>query len=293
MKRLVAFSTVPIALVTGGFLWVTAPDPLPASRINALQGDADQGRSVFLAAGCGSCHMAPDRTADPLVLSGGRAFQSAFGTFLAPNISPDPEHGIGAWDQVQFVNAVMRGVSPEGRHYYPAFPYTAYIKADMQDIVDLYAYMQTLPADATPSRAHDLGFPYGIRRGVGLWKALFLSEDWVVTGPMTPAEERGRYLAEALSHCAECHTPRNTLGALDHDRWMLGAPNPSGQGRIPPIAGPEFTWTHFDISAYLETGFTPDFDVVGGTMADVVTALGQLEKADLDAIAAYILRIDE
>ncbi|MGY6549286.1 MAG: c-type cytochrome [Roseinatronobacter sp.] len=288
-KSLIAAAGL-VGLVAAGLWWVSAPDPIEAASITALTGDATAGRAVYLAAGCASCHMAPGSGADPLVLSGGRALVSDFGTFHAPNISTDPVHGIGRWTQAQFVNAVQRGVSPDGAHYYPAFPYTSYIRADTQDIVDLYAYMMTLPADATPSRAHELGFPFSLRRGVGLWKARYLRPDWVVTGDLSPAEERGRYLSEALAHCAECHTPRGTFGGLDLARWHEGAPNPSGTGRIPAIAGAGFTWTAFDISAYLGSGLTPDFDVVGGSMADVVSNLRELDRDDLDAIAAYILR---
>lgn len=274
-----------------GFWWLTAPNPQPASDFAQIIGDAQAGRAIYLAGGCASCHKAQGTDADPLVLVGGRAFASDFGTFYAPNISMDDTHGIGRWEFAEFANAVMHGVSPDGDHYYPAFPYAAYGKADMQDIADLYAYMRTLPADATPSRAHDLGFPFTIRRGLGLWKALFLSKDWVITSDLTAQETRGRYLVEALAHCAECHTPRNVLGGLRVADWMTGAPNPSGRGRIPAIAGPDFNWTAFDVSAYLETGFTPQFDVVGGSMADVVQSIKELDKADLDAIAAYIVAL--
>ncbi len=278
----------------GAAAWVvTAPRPMDAAALDALEGDVKRGETIFLAAGCGSCHKAPGSQPDPLVLTGGREFASDFGTFLAPNISSDPDHGIGAWSQAEFINAVMRGISPDGAHYYPAFPYTSYIRAEAQDFADLYAFMQTLPADDTASEPHRIGFPFNIRRAVGLWKALYLREDWVITGDLSTEQERGRYLAESLSHCAECHTPRNLLGALDQDRWHLGAPNPSGTGRIPAIAGESFTWTEFDVSAYLETGMTPDFDVVGGTMAPVVRNLQQLEKSDLDAIAAYVMRASQ
>lgn len=291
MRRGLAISLGIVLLVIGaGLWWLSAPDPLDTDSLAGMEGDAEAGRDIFLAAGCGSCHMAPGSDVDPLLLTGGREFPSDFGTFIAPNISPDPDHGIGDWSQAEFINATMRGISPDGRHYYPAFPYTSYVRAEVQDMADLYAYMMSLPADATPSRAHDLGFPFNIRRGVGLWKALFLRDDWVITGDLTEDEERGRYLAEALSHCAECHTPRSALGALDHDQWLLGAPNPSGRGRIPAIAGEGFDWTAFDISAYLDTGFTPDFDVVGGTMAAVVNNLHKLSSSERDAIAAYILR---
>ncbi len=279
------------ALLAGATGWVaSAPAPLPRAEVASLDGDADAGEAVFRAGGCASCHMGPGDDADPLVLSGGQTLASDYGTFRVPNISPDPQHGIGAWTQAQFINAVMRGVAPDGRHYYPAFPYTAYGKARPQDMADLYAYIMTLPADATPSQPHALGFPYNLRRGVGLWKRLYRDDAWVVTGDLTAPEQRGRYLAEALAHCAECHTPRNRLGGLDTARWLAGAPDPSGDGRIPTLRAPGFDWSAGDISAYLGSGFTPDYDVVGGSMAKVVDNLGHLPDDDLDAIAAYILR---
>ena len=275
-------------------LWtISAPRRLPPDLLADMTGDPMAGKDVFAAAGCASCHKGEARDADPLILTGGRRFDTAFGSFVAPNISMDATHGIGGWTWPQFANAVMRGVSPDGAHYYPAFPYASYVRADVQDIADLWAYMRTLPEDATPSGAHDLAFPYTLRRAVGLWKWLYLDADWIIPAPLTPEETRGRYLAEGLAHCAECHTPRTRLGGLDVARWMQGAPNPSGRGNIPAIAGPGFTWDQFDISAYLETGFTPEFDVVGGSMADVVSSLGALPKSDLDAIAAYILRVGQ
>ncbi len=293
MRKFVLIAAL-LAIVAGAMLWITsAPRPMDAATLEEFEGDTERGEKIFFAAGCGSCHMATERDADPLVLTGGREFVSDFGVFIAPNISPDPEHGIGTWSQAEFMNAVMRGISPQGAHYYPAFPYTSYIRAEPQDVADLYAYIRTLPADATPSQPHRIGFPFNIRRSVGLWKLLYLREDWVITGDLTAEEARGRYLAEALSHCAECHTPRNALGALDTARWHKGAANPSGTGRIPAIAGDDFGWTEFDVSAYLETGLTPGFDVVGGSMAQVVRNLQQLDKADLDSLAAYVIRASE
>ena len=290
MRKLLSGLATLGLIAAGAAWWLSAPRPLDAQMLADLTGDAEAGETIFLASGCSSCHRGAEREADPLVLTGGREFESDFGTFIAPNISPDPDHGIGNWSKPEFINAVMRGISPEGTHYYPAFPYTSYIKANPQDMADLYAYMMTLPRDATPSQPHDLGFPFNIRRSVGLWKTLFLREDWAVTGDLTSEETRGRYLSEALAHCAECHTPRNALGALNRAEWNRGAPNPSGRGRIPAIAGPDFDWSAFDISAYLSSGLTPDFDVVGGSMADVVGNLRQLDRSELDAIAAYILR---
>lgn len=290
MKRAITVLAA-LAVLGGAVGWfITRPVTLPDTVSERLSGDAQAGERVFLAGGCASCHMGTEDDADPKILSGGAAFQTQFGTFYAPNISPDPTQGIGGWTQDAFLNAVMRGVSPDGQHYYPAFPYTSYAKADPQDIADLYAYMMALPADATPSRAHELAFPFSIRRSVGVWKTFYMTQDYAVTGDLTAQETEGRYLAEALAHCAECHTPRDALGGLQTANWFQGAPNPSGDGRIPPLAGEDFTWTAFDISAYLETGFTPSFDVAGGSMAKVIANLGQLDKTELDAIAAYILR---
>jgi len=290
MKR-AAYLVLALGLLGGAAAWfMSRPVTLPASVSERLTGDAQAGERIFLAGGCASCHMGTTDGADPKLLVGGAQFDTQFGTFYAPNISPDPDHGIGGWTQGEFLNAVMRGVSPNGQHYYPAFPYTSYAKADPKDMADLYAYIMTLPADATPSRSHDLSFPFNIRRSVGIWKTLFMTTDWGVTGDLTAEEAQGRYLAEALAHCAECHTPRNALGGMQTASWLRGAPNPSGSGRIPAIAGDSFTWTAFDISAYLETGFTPDFDVAGGSMSKVIANLGQLDKPELDAIAAYVLR---
>ncbi len=250
-----------------------------------MTGDAIAGEMVFHAAGCASCHSAEGTDA----LAGGSAFPSDFGTFYAPNISTDPEHGIGSWDDYAIANAMMAGVSPNGAHYYPAFPYTTYSKMTARDAVDLIAHLRTLPADATPSREHDVGFPFNIRRSLGGWKFLFASSDWTVQDVPTPELERGRYLVEALGHCAECHTPRNALGGLKTDNWMRGAANPSGEGRIPSIHPDDLGWSEFDISAYLQSGFTPDFDTVGGEMVDVVDNMSKLTDEDRSAIAAYLV----
>lgn len=280
-----------LAILGAAIGWyLTAPNPLTASDIPDRAGDADHGEQVFWAAGCASCHAAEDAEAEErLILTGGRAFPSDFGTFYAPNISMDPDHGIAGWTEAEFLSAVMRGVSPEGQHYYPAFPYTTYARAGMSDLQDLWAFMQTLPADATPSRDHDVGFPFSIRRSLGGWKLLFASDDWVIQGDdLSPEVLRGRYLVESLGHCGECHTPRNALGGLDYANWLAGAPNPSGEGRIPNITPGALTWSASDIANYLRDGFTPEFDSAGGEMAEVIQNMAHLPDADRAAIAAYL-----
>ena len=277
-----ALAAVAIAAAALGW-WLSAPERVDSALFDGLTGDAARGEPVFIAAGCASCHHAPEAE-DKRVLSGGQRFVSEFGTFLAPNISPHPETGIGAWSLEDFGNAVMKGVSPAGAHYYPAFPYTAYGRMTAQDVADLWAYMQTLPQDATPSQPHEVGFPFNIRRSVGLWKTLFVTPDWVIAD----APERGRYLVEALAHCGECHSPRNAFGALDATRWMAGAPNPSGRGTIPALTPDKFDWSETDIAYYLETGFTPDFDSAGGHMAAVIRNFAKLPASDREAVAAYL-----
>ena len=275
-----------IVVVGIGAGWVvTRPSPLPANALDGITGDAARGEITFAAAGCASCHTAPDGPPD--VLAGGKAFASDFGTFIAPNISPDPVHGVGDWSDLELASAITRGVSPDGAHYYPAFPYTSYIKADLQDVADLIAHLRNLPADATPSQPHDLGFPYNIRASLGPWKALYLRDTWVMDAA-TPELERGRVLVEALGHCAECHTPRDALGGPDRAAWLTGAPNPSGDGRIPDITPAGLDWSQQDIAEYLKSGFTPDFDSAGGTMADVIRNTAQLTDEDRLAIAAYL-----
>ncbi|MFW2541669.1 c-type cytochrome [Primorskyibacter sp. 2E107] len=278
-----------LAAVAGaGIAWVlTAPQTVDAARLQGLEADAQHGEVIFTAAGCASCHHAP-KAEDKSVLSGGQAFETAFGTFYSPNISPDPEHGIGDWSFEQFANAVLKGTSPDGQHYYPAFPYTAYSKMALQDVSDLWAYFQTLPPDATPSKPHDVGFPFNIRRSLGGWKLLFYSDDYVMAASEDAGGERGRYLVETLAHCGECHTPRNTLGGLDKSRWLAGAPNPSGQGSIPALTPDTLTWSAEDVAYYLESGFTPEYDSVGGHMAEVVENFSKLSAADRAAVAAYV-----
>lgn len=281
---------VVLGAVAGWFL--TAARPLSDAQVATVSGDAARGEVVFHAAGCASCHMAPAAEGDAKrVLSGGQQFATAFGTFIAPNISPDPTHGIGNWTLAQFASAVQRGVSPDGEHYFPAFPYTAYQNASLQDIADLWAFWPSLPADATPSQPHKVSFPFNIRRSLGGWKMLFGRGGWAVAENLTPTEGRGRYLAEALAHCGECHTPRNALGGLDTGRWLAGGPNPSGAGRIPNITPAGLSWSEEEILYYLTTGFTPDFDSAGGHMAHVVENMGKLPEDDVRAIAAYLKRV--
>lgn len=284
-----------VAAVAGWFL--SAAQPLPNETLARLpEGDAARGEMVFWAGGCASCHAAPDAKGDDkLFLAGGLQLETPFGTFSAPNISSDADDGIGAWTQAEFANAMMTGTAPDGSNYYPAFPYTSYARMDLADVADLFAYLKTLPAVEGVAPAHKLGFPFNIRRGLGLWKRLNLNSAPVVAEPVTEIDpalfERGRYLVEGLGHCGECHTPRDLMGGLDKTQWLASAPAASGEGKIPNIT-PEASalggWSASDIAYYLESGFTPDYDSVGGEMVPVQENMARLPASDREAIAAYL-----
>ena len=288
MRRVATFLVLAVVVTAGIGLWLTRAQSVDPTRFADLSGDADAGETVFVAAGCASCHHAPEAEDDAKrVLAGGQAFPSEFGTFYAPNISSDPDTGIGDWSVADLASALRHGTSPEGRHYYPAFPYTAYTRMTDGQIADLWAFLQTLPADATESRAHDVGFPFNIRRSLGGWKLLYLEDDWIMPAD-TPQLERGRELVEALAHCGECHTPRDALGGLRREAWLTGAPNPTGDGTIPALTPDELDWSATDIAYYLQSGFTPDYDSAGGHMVAVIENFAQLSAEDRDAVAAYL-----
>ena len=247
------------------------------------------GLVVFNAGGCSSCHAVPNQP-DRLKLGGGLAMPSPFGTFYVPNISSDPTYGIGRWSEADFVTAVMKGTSPNGAHYFPAFPYASYQYASVDDVRDLFAYLKTLPAVTGKLRDHDVSFPFNIRRNVGGWKFLFMDGNPVVTDASRSASwNRGAYLVNGLGHCAECHSPRNFLGGIVEAQRFAGGPNPEGEGWVPNITQKRLgDWSAKDIAYFLETGQTPDGDTAGGSMVRVIKNTSQLPAEDRAAIAEYL-----
>ena len=295
-KRVIAFLAGCLIFAGGagaGAAWViSAPRPR-FSETDALKleqpGDPAHGRLVFAAADCASCHASPGQS-DRLRLGGGLALASPFGTFRVPNISPDLEVGIGRWRTVDLANALMSGVAPSGQHLYPALPYTSYARMSVDDVRDLMAFLRTLPPVAGRPPDHELSFPFTIRRGIGLWKALFFDEHPLPPEPTRePAWHRGRYLVEALGHCAECHSTRNLLGAIKASGRYAGGADQEGVGFIPNITSDHIGhWSADDLAAMLKTGYTPDLRFVGSSMADVVANTATLPESDRAAIAAYI-----
>jgi mono/diheme cytochrome c family protein len=276
-------------------MWIaSAPRPAfgDADAARFETGDAARGQIVFLAGDCASCHASPGQ-GDRLRLGGGMALASPFGTFRPPNISPDPEDGIGRWRGVDLANALMAGVSPDRRHYYPALPYVAYARMQPEDVADLMAYLRSLAAVAGRTPPHELSFPFTVRRVVGFWKLLYLDRTPLSPDPSRDAAwNRGRYLVEAVAHCAECHSSRNSLGAIREKTRYAGGPDQEGTGFVPNITPERIGgWRPEDMVTLLTTGQRPDGRRVGSSMADVVVNTAGLPQTDREAIAAYILSL--
>jgi mono/diheme cytochrome c family protein len=269
--------------------WLSAPAARWAASAAPYTPNPKNGEVIFNAGGCSSCHAVPSQP-ERTRLGGGLAIPSPFGTFYAPNISPDPADGIGRWSEADFVNAVMKGISPDGTHYFPAFPYASYAHATVQDVRDLFAYLKTLPPVQGKVRDHDVPFPFNIRRNVGIWKWLFMDDHLIVPDQSRSASwNRGAYLVNSFGHCAECHSPRNFLGGIVTAQRFAGGPNPEGEGWIPNITQKGISdWTRKDIAGFLENGLTPDGDSAGGSMVRVIKNTSQLPASDRAGIAEYL-----
>jgi mono/diheme cytochrome c family protein len=297
MNKLVLGAAVAVAAVAILFWVVTIPATVPASELPQYTPNISNGRIMFYAGGCASCHATPNNDPKKVEftrLGGGLALPSPFGTFFAPNISPDAVEGIGAWSEIDFVTALWKGTSRRGRHLFPAFPYTSYEHMELNDARDLFAYLKTLPPVSGRSRRHDLAFPFNIRRLVGLWKLLFLYGGPFVPDTTKSAQmNRGAYLVNGPGHCAECHSPRNFLGAIVESERFAGGSTPDGKGWVPNItpAGLQHQdppWSQKDIASFLADGMTPSGDYAGGAMVDVIRNLEQIDAVDRAAIAAYV-----
>ena len=289
LSKVIVLAATVIAVVCVAFWVVTVPTVVAATGLGPYQADMENGRTMFYVGGCTACHAQPGQD-DKTRLGGGMALKSPFGTFYVPNISPDPHDGIGAWSEADFVTALTKGTSPDQGHYYPAFPYTSYQRMRIEDVRDLFAFIKTLPPVTGKVRDHDLPFPFSVRRLVGVWKLLFLDGQPFRPDPTkSPEFNRGAYLVNGPGHCAECHSPRNLLGAIVTSQRFAGGPNPEGKGWIPNITQQRLKdWSETDIAYLLETGLTPDGDSVGEGMAAVVRNTSQISAQDRDAMAVYV-----
>lgn len=252
---------------------------------------AKRGEYLIIAGGCTSCHTDTKGKGKPF--AGGAGIETPFGTFYPPNITPDPQYGIGNWTEAQFDEAMREGVRPDGAHLFPAFPYTSYTKIRTEDVKAMFAYLQSIPAVPEPSKPHDIAFPFSWRFLQLGWKILFFRQGEFVSDPGKSEQiNRGAYLSNALAHCGECHTPRNMLGGLDRDRWMAGTGDGPEGAKVPNITpDPEtgLKWSAEEIADYLKAGMTPDGDFAGSLMADVISHnTGKMTADDVAAIAAYL-----
>nr|WP_237212538.1 cytochrome c [Ruegeria lacuscaerulensis] len=258
-----------------------------------LEGDVARGAYLARASGCIACHTDFAKGGAPL--AGGVALETPFGTLYSPNLTTDPDHGIGGWSQTQFARAVREGVSPDGHAYYPAFPYPFYANFSDQEVADLWAAFQTVPPVTEPSRPLEMGFPFNQRWGLKLWRAAFL--ELPRTEPVVGKDEiwnRGRELVEGASHCAACHTARNIAGARKSDtEHFRGSDALPGGEKAPAIDHGTLADRGWDVAslAYaLRTGITPEGDAFGGSMGEVVLyGTSFLTEADRTAIATYLM----
>jgi len=260
----------------------------PAFPAAAQEGDAKRGEYLMKAGGCLACHTEEKDGATPF--AGGRGLKTPFGTFYGPNITPDAKAGIGNWSEADFVRAMRTGISPSGGAYYPAFPYPSYTKMSDADLKDLWAYLRSLPPSSTASKPHDLGFPFNMRLGNRVWQLLFFKPGPMAPDPKQTAQvNRGAYVVQALSHCGECHTPRNFMGGPKTDRFLAGGKGPEGKG-IPNITPTRLkSWSDKDLKDFLTSGITSDGDVTGDAMGEVIkNTITQLTPEDLDAMVAYL-----
>ena len=296
-RTLAAIVLVP-AIAAAAFTWLTRPDPLPASAILAHEPDLRNGETLYRAGSCLACHRPPDGSGrDATLPSGGKPFPTPVGVFYPQNITPDPETGLGKWSEVDFVNAMARGLSPDGRHYFPAFPYMAYRAMRMSDLLDLRAYLRSLPAVSSPTREADVPLVSLARRGVGLWKLLaFRQRPWPAGAGGSPSWQRGAYLVNAPGHCGECHTPKSWLMIEDLGRHLAGGPHPAGEGKVPSLHGLLARKRYKDVDdlvTALQNGETFGYEhLSSGGMAAIQVSLSHVPETELRAMAEYLLSLE-
>jgi len=269
-----------------------APVPVPAVSADASEAHR-RGAALYRTASCVGCHSPP--FSDGEHLGGGRDLPTIFGVFYAPNISVDPEAGIGEWSEADFVRAMRHGRAPDGRRYWPTFPYMAYTKMTDDDFHDLWVYLSEQPATSVPSIPHEVKFRYNLPGLMVLWRAMGFRVGPLQDDPEQSAQwNRGRYLVEAVSYCDQCHSPRNRLGLIQKRRYMAGGANP-GKADVHPNLTPSEVglagWTPQDIATYLGTArkpdgtTTPSKDIMAEKIHD---SFSHHSEADRLAIGVYV-----
>lgn len=289
MRRWLVGVGVLAVLAVGTGVYFLKPVTGPARDLT-LVGDVERGNYLIRLGGCVACHT--DAANGRAFLSGGAGLETPFGTFVPPNITSDPDAGIGGWTLAQFSDAMSNGMGPQG-NLYPAFPYENYTLMSDQEIADLYVALLATEPVSEPAPASQIPFPFNIRLAMAGWQNLFFSPARFVPEPgRSETYNRGKYLALGPAHCASCHTPRNALGALERDAAFTGSPGGTG-GRAPAITAAALIAAGYDAELLAQTlmdGFTPDFDVLSGPMSEVITNSTSLwTPEDRAAVAEYLL----
>ena len=276
-------------------LWIAAYGGLVGAAAAADTDAAVRGKYLLTAAGCSNCHSVKPGAAD--YLAGGRALPTPFGTFYTPNITPDNETGIGRWSKSDFERALRHGERPEGGYFFPSFPYPSYTAISDRDVDDIWAYLRSVPAISRQNRPHELKAPFGWRWLLWFWRLLYFNPGPLAAVPdKSPAWQRGRYIANALAHCGECHTPRGRLGGLQRDKWFAGALLAAAPGKRPSVV-PNITpdkrygigkWSADDLETAFSMGMLPDGDFLGGEMASVAEDMAKLTPADRKDLITYL-----
>ena len=258
--------------------------------------DLANGELLYHVGGCYGCHKSGPGANVAGVPGGGMPFPTPVGVFYPGNLTPDPDTGIGRWTAEQFLDAMTEGVSPDGRHYFPAFPYASYRHVQDEDLLDLHAYLTSLPPVHSPPRDPDMALLGLARRSVGLWKLAAFRAQEIPSDPEQSAEwNRGAYLVHGAGHCGECHTPRNALMVLDESRLMEGGPHPDGEGQVPGLRNLVDRGRYTDaadLTLALQYGETLGYDKLSsGGMAEIQMNLARLPEHELQVISEYLLSL--
>ena len=280
------------------FWLLSAPRPLGADAIPQHQANLENGKVLYTIGGCINCHKTDpaNATADASLPSGGAPLKTPIGTFYPPNLTPDPDSGIGKTSELEFINALQRGISRGGSHDIPAFPYTSYAAMKTEDVLDIRSYLMTLTPVKADNKPADIPLPFILRRGIGLWKYIGFSDaKWQPDPNQTASWNRGAYLVNGPGHCGECHTPRNIFMVRDDARAFAGGPHPEGEGRVPSLRGLVERQRYKDakdLVSAMQFGETLGYDKLSsGGMGAVQSNLSKLPDADVQAIAEYLISL--
>lgn len=297
MRRFLYIVAILLVVGVGVYLYLNRSDSSEGSSpilagAPATAGVLARGEYLTKAADCAACHSVPG---SGKAFAGGVPFRLPFGTIYSSNITADDATGIGSWSDDDFVRALHDGIGKHGEHLYPAFPYTSYTQLSRGDVLAIKAYLFSLPKVAQANRKNDLSFPYDQRWAIGFWNAAFFkSRRFQPDASQSPEWNSGKYLATALGHCAECHTPRNFAFALDRKQDLAG--NVLQGWRAYNITSDAVhgigAWSDRDIASYLTTGHADGHGSAAGPMAEAVeNSLRFLQPVDTNALIAYLRSI--